>query len=341
MTLLAYHLFVQEGVDSVVIECGIGGEYDSTNIISEPSVTAVTALEIDHVDVLGATIEEIAWHKAGIFKHSAPAFSVQQPDKALSVLKKRAEEAKTELVVVPVHPSIEDGKIKLGLAGDFQKSNASLAVVVVARHLQKLGVEGIIDPIAHLGLLSREFHVGLANVKWPGRCDTRKDGKISWCLDGAHTLDSITVAGKWFASLQQNSGSRPKRIMIFNQQTRDAPALARALHSTLSGILDDKSPFSHCIFTTNITFKESGYKPDLVEARADNAAVISLKVQKELATVWNEVDPQTTTEVTGTIEEAVTLARSASNGEETLVLITGSLHLVGGAIEVLETNGTK
>jgi folylpolyglutamate synthase len=342
LTLMAYHLFISENVDSAVIECGIGGEYDTTNVLPAPSVAAVTALGIDHVGMLGGTINEIAWHKAGVFKPGTSAYTVPQPTPALEVLQTRAQEAQCELVVVPTRPGIADNKIKLGLAGDFQKSNASLAVAVAAKHLTKLGVVGIPDPIAYPGLLPREFHIGLSEVKWPGRCDLRKDGKISWCLDGAHTLESIEVAGHWFASLQASKHKR-QRIMIFNQQSRDARALARALYSALSGILDDKSPFSHCIFTTNVTFKDAGYKPDLISLNVDSKDVEKLKVQRELAEVWAELDPSATTQVTSTIEEAVNIARATAGEteDEALVLITGSLHLVGGAIEVLEAGGLR
>jgi folylpolyglutamate synthase len=339
LTLMAYHLFICEGVDSAVIECGIGGEYDSTNILPAPSVAAVTALGIDHVGLLGSTLSEIAWHKAGIFKSGTSAYTVPQPQSAMEVLQQRTQEVQCDLKTVTLRPGIADGKIKLGLAGEFQKSNASLAVVVAARHLSKSGVVGILDPIAHPGLLPREFHLGLANVRWPGRCDLRKDGKISWCLDGAHTLESIEAAGQWFASLQTTNPKR-RRIMIFNQQSRDARALARALYATLSRTMDNKLPFSHCIFTTNVTFKEAGYKPDLISLNVDSKDIEALKVQRELAEVWAELDPSAKTQVASTIEEAVAIARAAAEEmeDEVLVLIIGSLHLVGGAIEVLEAN---
>lgn len=68
MTLLAFHIFLEKRVDATVLEVGVGGTYDSTNIVPQPVVTGITALGIDHVNVLGKTIEEIAWQKGGIFK---------------------------------------------------------------------------------------------------------------------------------------------------------------------------------------------------------------------------------------------------------------------------------
>jgi folylpolyglutamate synthase len=68
LTLVAFHALMQENVDVAILEVGVGGEYDSTNIIENPIVCGITALGLDHVTVLGNTIDSIAWHKAGIIK---------------------------------------------------------------------------------------------------------------------------------------------------------------------------------------------------------------------------------------------------------------------------------
>ena len=67
---MAFHVFMQLKVDATVLEVGVGGTYDSTNIVPSPVVTGITALGIDHVNVLGRTLTEIAWQKGGIFKVS-------------------------------------------------------------------------------------------------------------------------------------------------------------------------------------------------------------------------------------------------------------------------------
>ena len=359
LTLVAFHAFLQERVDTAVIECGIGGEYDSTNLFDSPTVTAVTALGIDHVAMLGGTVAEIAWHKAGIFKKGATALTVPQLEPAMEVLRKRAEERGADLHVVERHPQIASGEVKLGLAADFQKSNASLAVTVAAAHLRALGYE-FVPNLSEIDKqeLPLEFRRGLEQVKWPGRCDMRREvgNHIVWFLDGGHTLESVEVAGRWFAdeaqTLQHSNASdrhraRRSRVLIFNQQTRDAVGLARALFTTLSTVLGAK-PFTHVIFTTNVTFKDAGYKPDLVAINNSAEEVQALKVQKELAAVWAELDPAADIKVTPTIEDAVNEARVTARqantkevNEELLVFITGSLHLVGGALEILESDGIK
>lgn len=345
LTLMAFHAYMQENVNTAVIECGIGGEYDSTNIIKHPTVTAVTSLGIDHVGMLGGTIEEIAWHKAGIFKEGALAFASPQAPEAVEVLRKRAADKGVQLHVVERHPELE--KIKLGLLADFQKTNASLAIAVAAAHLRALGHDSIPDPTTGSPIaLPAEFVRGLEQVQWAGRCDVRREKNIVWHIDGGHTLESIELVGRWFAEqLSPNASSSErahKRILIFNQQTRDANALARALYKTLQTSLatttNFKSPFTHAIFTSNVTFA-SGYKPDLMSVNTNSADVDSLSVQHALANTWSEIDPSTKVEVVRTIEEAIGIARriAAEEKEEVMTLVTGSLHLVGGAIEVLET----
>lgn len=68
LTVMAFHVFMKENVDVAIMEVGIGGEYDSTNVIRKPAVCGVTSLGLDHTSILGTSIEKIAWNKAGIFK---------------------------------------------------------------------------------------------------------------------------------------------------------------------------------------------------------------------------------------------------------------------------------
>ncbi len=351
LTLMALHAYLHEGVDSAVIECGIGGEYDSTNILTKPTVTAVTSLGIDHTAMLGSTLPEIAWHKAGIFKPGSIAFTAPQKEEAITVLKERAAEKGTDLHIIDLHPSLANGSIKLGLSADFQKINASVAIAAAAAHLRALGHTSIPDPTksAHIEL-PPQFVKGLEQVRWSGRCEVRREKNVAWHIDGAHTLESIEVTGRWFAeqiasaTAAAPSQSKVPRVLIFNQQTRDASALAKALYTALqSGITSGStSPFTHIIFTSNQTFKE-GYKPDLVSINTDKQEVDALAVQKALAKTWAEIDSTADVRVLKTIEEAVSAARSVardwaqSTDAEVMVLVTGSLHLVGGVLDVLES----
>ena len=341
LTLMALHGYLEEGVDTAVIEAGIGGEYDSTNILVAPTVTGITSLAIDHVAMLGNTVEEIAWHKAGIFKPGAFAFTVPQPEGAMKVLRQRAQEKAVQLTVVERHPELTH--IRLGLAADFQKINASLAIAVAAAHLRKLGFTEIPEDMSD-SPLPAEFRRGLEQVRLSGRCELRREGNISWCIDSGHTLESIKVAGQWFAE-QLSSGLKhaQTRVLIFNQQTRDAGALARALHQTLMDAIQDDRPFTHAIFCSNMTFRDAGFKADLISINSNGQDVEQLSVQRNLAQTWAEMESSgqhsTNARVLRTIEEAVQTVRVLARDtpeSEVAALVTGSLHLVGGFLEVLE-----
>ncbi|KIW98934.1 uncharacterized protein Z519_00597 [Cladophialophora bantiana CBS 173.52] len=348
LTLMAFHAYIREKVDVAVIECGIGGAYDSTNIFEAPAVTCITSLGIDHVGMLGSTIGEIAWHKSGIMKSGIKCFTPSsQPAAAKAVMERVANEKGSVLEYVDVDPAIASGEIKLGLQADFQKMNASLAVALAKTWLDQQGYADADD-------YKQKFVRGLETVWWPGRCETRYEAGIKWCIDGGHTLESIELAGKWFASqlMTNKDSSKPlyqqPRFLIFNQQTRDAASLAAALFNTLSTALNDPHPFTHAIFCTNTTFKETGFKPDLVAVNVNASDIESMKVQNNLAETWRGIDPSARVEVVRTIEEAVNIVRNFANShrqkaadaeeeKEVAALVTGSLHLVGGFLEVLES----
>ncbi|KAK5074144.1 hypothetical protein LTS08_005103 [Lithohypha guttulata] len=334
LTLMAFHTYVSEGVSAAVIECGIGAAYDSTNVLQRPSVTGITSLGIDHVGVLGATLGEIAWHKAGVIKVGAKCFTTtSQLPEAKEVLNRVAQEVGSELVYVDVDQRITTGQIQLGLEAEFQKTNASLALAISKDWLQKHGYDSMDDND------SRQRQ-GLQDVKWSGRCETRYEKNLTWYIDGGHTLESINLAGQWYAATQkERRQTHAKRYLVFNQQTRDANALAHALHSTLATTLQDSHPFTHTIFCTNTTFRDTGYRPDLVSTNTNASDVEALTVQRGLAETWKKIDSEAEVSVVRTIEEAVDLVRlAASTQEQVTAFVTGSLHLVGGFLEVIESD---
>ena len=324
LTLMAFHTFMREGVDTAVIECGIGGEFDSTNIIQHPTVVGITSLGIDHVAMLGDTVEEIAWHKAGIMKSgsfSGKAYTVAQPGGAGRVLEERAREKGTELTVVGRHKQLQSREVKLGLDGDFQIGNASLAVEIAAEHLRCTGMV----PRITTKCLPKEFVKGLEQVKWGGRCETRYEAipgvegtrEIAWHLDGAHTLESIEVAAEWFADVINSTSppltttpstiNHPPRILIFNQQTRNATALLSHLHALLSNLINPnnssneihptpqliqaKGPFTHALFTTNTTHVSPKHSsPDLISMNTNKTDIEDLAVQTTLAHKWQDLE---------------------------------------------------
>ena len=353
LTLLALHTFMEERVETAIVECGIGGEYDSTNILPAEAVTvsAITKLGIDHVGMLGNAIENIAWHKGGILKKGIPAYTVEQVPEAQTVLENCAISKGAELTVVGRLPILRDREVRLGLGGDFQKDNATLAIAVATSHLRNMGITEGAPPLKELSTsqekLSPQFLKGLETASWPGRWEVRKEGNIEWLIDGAHTIDSIEATAHWYVEKLEDAMNEEvtptATMLIFNQKDRDAKSLIRRLLT----VLGSKSPaiefapsrlqrmrfstnhkmFTYAAFCTNIPFKHQ-----VPEG-------LGLLPQQEIAKVYEGLAGNTLHLCFGSVEEAVELARRVSEGDErVLVLVTGSLHLVGGLLTVLERN---
>lgn len=94
LQVMAFYIFVRENVDVAIIEVGIGGEYDSTNVIKNTEIVGITALQLEHTQLLGNTIDEIAWQKAGIIKQNSHVFTTQQQPVAMKVINERFAEKK-------------------------------------------------------------------------------------------------------------------------------------------------------------------------------------------------------------------------------------------------------
>jgi folylpolyglutamate synthase len=348
LTIMALHTFIEEGVESAIIECGIGGEYDSTNILPAEAVTvsAITKLGIDHVGMLGDTVDRIAWHKAGIMKTGVPAFTVEQVPEAQTVLERRAAEKGVELSVVGRYAGFDDGSIELGAEGEFQRDNASLATAVASSHLRSLGLENVPPPSEISSTLPDEFRLGLKTIKWPGRCEVIVEDNIDWLIDGAHTVDSISQTRFWYNSkLQQalDEGRPPsKTMLIFNQQDRNpVPLLQVLLRHEARSVAHryqrqyprmNLGMFIFAAFCRNTPFTE-----DIERMREGQEEEDVLKQQKIASRFYTHMDRNQLVMEYESVEEAVEMARRIAVDEERVfVLCTGSLHLVGGLMKVLE-----
>ncbi|KAK2594806.1 Folylpolyglutamate synthetase [Conoideocrella luteorostrata] len=332
LTLMSWHAFLQEGVDVAVYETGIGGEFDATNLVEKPVASGISTLGIDHVFALGETVDKIAWHKAGIIKEGSPAFTIEQVPAAAEVLKGRAEEKNVDLKVLPIDKRLDGVKIRPN--AQFQKKNATLAIALAETVLQKL----------HLlkgksqDFLPKEMKDGLENTVFRGRCEVKTEEKVVWYVDGAHTADSLKMSSRWFADEIANSTA--PRVIIFNQQGRtEAVDFLDSIQKTTSRSSSKKPAFDHAIFCTNVTYVKEGYKRDFVNHGIDPKEVESMAVQRRFAEKWASIDPDCKIVVLPTIEEALDYARGVGEGlqgEQVQAYVTGSLHLVGGALGILE-----
>ncbi|XP_056396424.1 folylpolyglutamate synthase, mitochondrial isoform X2 [Hyla sarda] len=251
LTIMAFHVFLQEKVDLAVLEVGIGGAYDCTNIIRKPIVCGVSSLGIDHTAILGDTIEKIAWQKGGIFKLGVPAFTVPQPASPLEVLKNRAQEIGSPLYMCPDMTEYEEdgASLNIGLAGEHQRSNASLALQLAQTWLQHQGCQGFGEiknpkkqipavkwplPLASPFRLSVPMVQGLQHTIWLGRTQVLLRGPISYYIDGAHTSSSVKACVKWFQDMalseEKAGGGSVVRVLLFNATgERDTAALLKLL----------------------------------------------------------------------------------------------------------------
>uniref|UniRef100_A0AAQ4RK22 Folylpolyglutamate synthase n=1 Tax=Gasterosteus aculeatus aculeatus TaxID=481459 RepID=A0AAQ4RK22_GASAC len=392
LTILAFHVFLQEKVDLAVIEVGIGGAYDCTNIIRRPWVCGISSLGIDHTQILGDTIEKIAWQKGGIFKLGVPAFTVKQPEDAMVTLSSRASEMRCPLWVCPELEEYQAhcGPLHLGLAGRHQRSNASLALQLSHTWLQRRclpdrsppsgSVESAAPRQAPPFKPSPIMIKGLADTEWPGRNQTLKHGAVTYFLDGAHTMRSMQACVHWFreAAVQheRNASGPVVRVLLFNATgERDSAAMLKLLVPC---------HFDFAVFCPNITeaiascnadqqnfnvsvehmltrcldnerswhlHNSSGHTkgaPLLIESslapekKAD--ALVFPCILSALQWITQGRDSVLADPAHGELPVKPSVAARAAPlcaAAEVHVLITGSLHLVGGALKHLDPASSK
>lgn len=206
-TALAFLLFADAGVKLAVVEVGLGGRLDATNVV-DPLVTAVTQVGVDHTEYLGATLPEIAREKAGIWKAGVPALTAEADPAALDVLRRRAAEVGAPFASLDTLAAVDgvagdehgvgfalrstrwgERRLCVGLAGAHQARNAALAAEV-------------------LGALPERFRPewsaigsGFAAVRWPGRLQTVRIGSTTWVFDVAHNPTGAAALAESLARL--------------------------------------------------------------------------------------------------------------------------------------------
>lgn len=194
LALVSMHAFIREGVEAAVFETHHGGEYDSTNVVENPVVTIVTSLGMDHVRQLGPGIENIAWHKAGIFKPGAFAVSARQDPIPAGILQDRAKEKGVELVFVEDDDELGDAP---HLKPYVQRMNAAVALAAVREFIRRKAPDaGPVRP--------DDIRKGIQDFSWAGRFQVVDQGQQRWCLDGAHNELSIVKAAEWFVDMSNS-----------------------------------------------------------------------------------------------------------------------------------------
>lgn len=304
-TAMAFTCFAEERVDVAVIEAGMGGRLDSTNVIT-PLVSVITNIDLEHTEFLGDTIEKIAGEKAGIIKPGVPVVSGAVQPEAIAVIERTAASAGAPVYRYPkdfrAEPAAGAGYqefdyrgiwssfpgLRIAMAGRHQVENACMALAAI----ECLTGRGIEVPEAAL-------RNGLAGAVWEGRLE-RVAERPDIYLDGAHNPASARVLADAVRDLKK--GYRHLVLVIGILMDKD-----------YQGIVSQLAPLADRIIVT---------KPHY--SRALDVGSLAAEMEVFHRTVGSAE----------TVAEAIGLARQGA-AENDLILITGSLYTVGDARAVL------
>jgi len=307
ITAAALVAFARTPADMCVLEVGLGGRADATNVVAHPAACAITSISLDHREFLGSTLEAIAAEKAGIMKPSVPVVTGEQEEPVRATLADATARSGARLLardaswrIVPAGDRLHyfDGSGGLDLPkpvlpGGFQIDNAGIAVAA----LRACG----------LRLPSRAFERGLATAEWPARLQ-RLHGILAsqlprgwelW-LDGGHNPGAGAALGRHVAGW----ADRPVHLVIGMKQTKDAAEFMRPLLDHAASVWAVAEPTQHQAIPVE----------GLIAASADRA----------------RPGP--------TVAEALTAIASAATAQPARVLICGSLYLAG---EVLKADAAN
>ncbi|SHM63554.1 dihydrofolate synthase / folylpolyglutamate synthase [Caldanaerovirga acetigignens] len=310
VTALGFLYFKEQKVDFLVLEVGMGGRFDATNVIT-PLVSVITPISYDHQQYLGSTLTEIAREKCGIIKPGRATVTAPQDEEAMKVIEETCSKLNSSLVKVEKEASYRlinwgvEGQtfdlktskhnyqqLKIRLLGDHQLDNAATAVVAVEA-LQRYGID----------IPSEAVRKGLEKARWPGRLEILKENPYV-LIDGAHNIAGIRVLKeallKYFPE---------KRIIL------------------VIGILSDKDYVDMLSEITPIADSIITTRPD--SPRALSAAELAESIRKltfgKTPEVYESDD----------IEKAVKAALDMASSED-LVVFAGSLYLIGKVRSILK-----
>ena len=306
ITAIAFLHFANEGVDTVVLEVGVGGRLDATNIVAKPLVSVIASISLDHTKVLGETIPAIAGEKAGIIKAGCPVVVCHNSDEAMQVFRE-----KTDALGCPLYEAdgleyqvlsndetgialqVEDMVVKTHLCGDYQVEN--LKTALTAAKVLGIPAEAVVN--------------GVVRTNWSGRMQRiAYEEHADLLLEGAHNEEGAAALGQW--SRKHLTGT--DTTLVFSALRK------KDITSILNGLFID-TPFQRIIF-----------------ARMDYDGGLSEEEFLVMAQPWlvgKEV------EMVESVEKALALAYQVT-AQDGLVLCAGSLYLVGEVLGLLERKGT-
>ena len=311
-TAAAFLQFSRTGSDYLLLETGLGGRLDATNIIEKPLITIITPISIDHQDFLGKTIKEIASEKAGILKKHVPAIIGPQEKEALLVIEDRARKLEsplikwgTDFIAYEQNGNLvyEDGHGLLDLPmpfleGDHQIINAGVAIAAL-RHVPE-------------NTISQKYIAeGLLNVKWPARLERLKKGTLNnlmldgselW-LDGGHNISAANVISKAMKNINDRS-PLPLTLIVGMMQSKDS----KAFLSYFSSICDK-------VIAVDIPGQSNAQDAKLIKRNARDLGIKTF------------------------IAKDISQAIEIDNKNKVRILIVGSLYLAGHVLKIQKESG--
>ncbi|GAY52256.1 hypothetical protein CUMW_140510 [Citrus unshiu] len=267
LALLAFKIFTAEQIDVAILEVGLGGRFDATNVVQKPVVCGISSLGYDHMEILGNTLGEIAGEKAGIFKYGVPAFTVPQPEEAMRVLEENASKLDVPLQVVPpLDASLLNG-LKLGLEGEHQYMNAGLAVALSSTWLQRTSQLGI-NYLDTTSPLPEQFIQGLTMANLQGRAQIVPDrytnsetsGDLVFYLDGAHSPESMEICARWFSLAIKEENQQETFDFQPPNSSGSSNGLPQRQHD--GKIRKNSAQLKHLIVTVGVYFKKALFVPN-------------------------------------------------------------------------------
>lgn len=299
VTALAFNYFAEQKVDYLLLEVGLGGRFDATNVIHKPLLSIITSISMDHMDFLGNTLSSIAFEKGGIIKENCPVVLYSQCDEVYETEKKIAEERHAKLYFAKEQGTtvlsqditgtvfnikneyISYSGIKLGLLGDYQINNAA-TVLLACKVLKDSGVE----------ISEKSIFAGLEKAQWSGRMEIVEKDPIVM-LDGAHNMDGIHMLAE---SLERYFGNKKLTLLI--------------------GILGDKEYEKMIDMLLPLASKIVLTEPN--NSRKWDVDTLTETISNFKIETYREKD----------IEKAYSLAKSITAKEDVLCC-AGSLYLIG------------
>ena len=311
-TAAAFLLFARHPADILLLEVGLGGRLDATNVVEHPIASVITRVSLDHRDFLGDTIEAIAAEKAGILKRNVPAVIASQAGDALKVIERHAARVRAPLAIAGEDWTATEERGRLVYQDDDGLLDLPAPRLYGRHQFENAGAAIAALRVAGLKLPAPAFEAGMIRVDWPARMQRLSQGRLAsllppeaelW-LDGGHNADGGRAIAAALADLEERV-SRPLVLIVGMMATKDS-----------EGFLRNFSGLARRVITVPI-HQDKALPPTALVEIAHGIGIP--------ATVRDDID------------SALIVAGKLDLAPAPRVLITGSLYLAG---EVLAANGT-